>query len=237
MQTKVNLLTNNDCYRAAKPLRPTGIVVHSTGSDQKRISAYTEPFNHPGVDKCVHGFLGLDDKGILTYEQTLPYYFRCWGCGSGIRGSYNASHIQFEICETLNDRAWCRETFAAALDLCEKFCREYDISPENVVCHSEAHARGYASNHADVMHWWPKHGLSMDGFRAELRKRLEEDDDMAPRFKTLNDVPDYLRKETQELIQSGALKGGDSGLDVTMDMLRTMIISKRYADQVAKNGK
>lgn len=238
MQTRVNLLTNNDCCKAAKPMKPTGIVVHSTGCDQKQIAAYTRAFNCPGVEKCVHGFLGLDENGVLTYEQTLPYTVRCWGCGSGVRGSYNASHIQFEICETLNDRAWCRETFAAALDLCEKFCREYDISPENVVCHSEAHAKGYASNHADVMHWWPKHGLSMDGFRAELRKRLE-DDDMAQRFKTINEVPASLRPETQALIDAGVLsgKGGNVGLDVTEDMLRTMIISKRYADQVTKNGK
>ena len=236
MQTRINFLTQNDCYKAGKALKPTGIVVHSTGSDQKRISVYTSAFNRPGVEKCVHGFLGLDDRGVLVFEQCLPFTMRCWGCGSGARGSYNNSHIQFEICETLNDRSWCRETYAAALEICEKLCRDYDIPAENVVCHSEAHARGYASNHGDVMHWWPKHGLSMGGFRAELNKRLE-DDDMAPRFQTISEVPASLRLETQALIDAGVLRGNENGLDVTEDMLRTLIISKRYADQVAKNGK
>ena len=50
------------------------------------------------------------------------------------------------------------------------------------------------------------------------------------RIKTIKDVPESLRKETQELIDSGALKGNSNGLDVTLDMLRCMIISKRYID-------
>ena len=37
-----------------------------------------------------------------------------------------------------------------------------------LICHSEGYRRGVASNHADVMHWWPKHGKDMDTFRAEV---------------------------------------------------------------------
>ena len=56
------------------------------------------------------------------------------------------------------------------------------------------------------------------------------------RYKTIDDVPDSLKAETQELIAAGALKGkgGNAGLDVTEDMLRCMIISKRYAETLAK---
>lgn len=56
------------------------------------------------------------------------------------------------------------------------------------------------------------------------------------RFQTIEDVPSWAKKETQELIDSGALKGTESGLNVTEDMLRTMIINKRYIDSVM-NGK
>ncbi|MGN5456812.1 MAG: N-acetylmuramoyl-L-alanine amidase [Candidatus Kurthia intestinigallinarum] len=69
----------------------------------------------------------------------------------------------------------------------------------------------------------------------EVNKRLneQEDEDMAPRFKTINDIPSYMRDETQALIDSGALKGtGDGGLNVTEDMLRCMIINKRYMDKL-----
>lgn len=225
------ILTESDCYRAGKPLAPKGIVVHSTGVDQKRIAAYTAQWDRPGVRACVHGLLGLDGAGELCFTQTLPYEMRCWGCGSGENGSYNDSHIQFEICETLNDPGWCRETYAAALELCTDLCRLYAIPAENVVCHSEAHAMGYASNHGDVMHWWPAFGLSMDGFRAELKERLGES--AGKRIRTAEDVPEALRPETEQLIAAGALRGrsGSAGFDLTEDMLRTMIVCKRYVDR------
>ena len=231
MNVRTNILTESDCYRAGKPLAPTGIMVHSTGVDQKRIAAYTRQWNRPGVNACVHGMLGLDEAGELCYTQLLPYEMRCWGCGSGPKGSYNDSCIQFEICETLGDGDWCRTTYDAALELCADLCRRYGIPAEKVVCHSEAHAMGYASNHADVMHWWPRYGLTMDGFRSELTQRLAAAH--PERIRTLDDVPASLRPETEALIAAGALrgKGGSEGLDVSEDMLRTMIVCMRYADR------
>ena len=32
---------------------------------------------------------------------------------------------------------------------------------------------GIASNQADVRHWWPKHGKSMDDFRADVKTHME----------------------------------------------------------------
>ena len=235
MRYETRFLTDNDCFRYGGILQPQGILLHSTGVDQRRISAYTVQWNRPGVEVCVHGMLGLDDAGALCYTQILPYSTACWGCGAGKYGSYNRSHIQFEICEDQQDPDWCRLTYVAALEVCEGLCRRYGLRPDSVVCHSEAHARGYASNHGDVMHWWPKHGLSMDGFRRELRERLEEKQAMK-RYQTLAEVPEALRQETAELMDAGALRGtgGAAGLDVTEDMLRTMIVCKRYAELLGK---
>ena len=42
-----------------------------------------------------------------------------------------------------------------------------------VICHSEGAARGIASNHSDVMHWFPKFGKSMDTFRADVKAAME----------------------------------------------------------------
>lgn len=233
MEYITHYLTNSDCFRAAKPLpKPAGIVVHSTGVNQKRIAAYTAQWNRPGVKACVHGMLGLDEAGGLCYTRILPYTVACWGCGSGPKGSYNASHIQFEICEDLNDPDWCRRTYAAALEVCTKLCREFGISPDAVVCHSEAHASGFASNHADVMHWWPRQGFSMAGFRSRLSENLKKEETTLERYKTVEDIPAPLRPEMQALIDAGILKGtgGETGLDLTEDMVRTAILCKRYAD-------
>lgn len=47
------------------------------------------------------------------------------------------------------------------------------------------------------------------------------------RYQTIVDVPEWAKAETQELIDLGALRGNEKGLDVTEDMLRTMIINLR----------
>lgn len=48
----------------------------------------------------------------------------------------------------------------------------------DIICHSEGYALGIASNHADVMHWFPEHGKSMDNFRSDVRDYMEGSDDM-----------------------------------------------------------
>lgn len=68
----------------------------------------------------------------------------------------------------------------------------------------------------------------------EAFKKTWEDEDMAKRYKTVAELPADLRAEAQQLIDAGALKGkgGTLGLDITEDMIRSMIIMKRYVDSM-----
>lgn len=70
------------------------------------------------------------------------------------------------------------------------------------------------------------------GTPEKFRSTWEED--MAKRYKTVAELPADLRAEAQELIDAGALKGkgGTLGLDVTEDMIRSMIVMKRYMDSM-----
>ena len=53
-----------------------------------------------------------------------------------------------------------------------------------------------------------------------------------PRYYSIDDVPAWAQEETQKLIDRGALLGDAHGnLDVTMDMLRTMIVCQRMIDE------
>jgi len=174
--------TKNPCYKAGKRITPSGIVVHSTGANNPYIRRYVGPddgtlgpnkygnhWNKSTATKCVHAFIGKVDDGSLAVYQTLPWDYRCWGVAKGKNGSYNDSHIQFEICEDgLNDEAYYKEAFSLAARLCAYLCQEYGIKPENVVGHYEAHAAGYGSNHGDPKNWQRKFGGSMDAFRAEV---------------------------------------------------------------------
>ncbi len=53
-----------------------------------------------------------------------------------------------------------------------------------------------------------------------------------PRYETIKDMPAWAQEETQRLIDRGALLGDEHGnLNVTMDMLRTMIVCQRMVDE------
>lgn len=64
----------------------------------------------------------------------------------------------------------------------------------------------------------------------EITAECEEEEEMV-RYNTVDEIPEYYRAEAQALIDAGALRGDGAGkLNVTEDMLRCMIIGKRYMD-------
>lgn len=182
-------LTQNDCYKANKKMTPAGIIVHSTGANNKKLARYIGPndgrigtnkynntWNRSGVKKCVHAFIGEDANGVVCTYQTLPLDICAWGVGKGKNGSYNyePAHLQFEICEDkLTDYSYYKKVMREAQELCAKWCKEFNISVENVISHKEAGRRGYGSNHGDIDHWLAKFGHDMDDFRAEVKAIIE----------------------------------------------------------------
>ena len=182
------IFTENACYKAGKKITVKGIMVHSTGANNPWLKRYVGPddgklgknqYNnhwntyHPGGrEVCVHGFIGkLADGTVATY-QCLPWDHRGWHAG----GSANNTHIGFEICEDdLTDGAYFAKVYKEAVELCAYLCKQYGLTEKNIICHSEGYKQGVASNHGDVMHWFPKHSKSMDTFRAEVKTLLATD--------------------------------------------------------------
>lgn len=182
------IFTENACYKAGKKITVKGIMVHSTGANNPNLRRYVGPddgllgenqYNnhwntyHPGGrEVCVHGFIGkLKDGTIATY-QTLPWDHRGWHAG----GSANNTHIGFEICEDgLADATYFGKVYQEAVELCAHLCKLFGLTEKDIICHSEGYKRGIASNHGDVMHWFPKHGKSMDTFREAVKALLTAD--------------------------------------------------------------
>ena len=182
------IFTENACYKAGKKITVKGIMVHSTGANNPTLRRYVGPddgllgenqYNnhwntyHPGGrEVCVHGFIGkLKDGTIATY-QTLPWDHLGWHAG----GSANNTHIGFEICEDgLADATYFGKVYQEAVELCAYLCKLYGLTEKDIICHSEGYKKGIASNHGDVMHWFPKHGKSMDTFREAVKALLTAD--------------------------------------------------------------
>jgi N-acetylmuramoyl-L-alanine amidase CwlA len=123
---------------------------------------------------CCHAFIGkLADGSVATY-QTLPWNHRGWHAG----GLANNTHIGFEICEdNTKDPLYFKAVYQEAIDLCVYLCKMYGLTEKDIIDHKEGAAQGLASNHADVAHWFTKHGKSMDTLRADVKAALNKTED------------------------------------------------------------
>ncbi len=196
------LLINNDCYKSGAKLKPKGVMVHSTGANNPKLRRYVQPvkgqenysgliaalgkntagnsWNRSGVEKCVHAFIGKLADGSIATVQTLPWEMQAWHCYYGPKGSGNTTHISFEICEdNLDDPVYFRAVYKEAVEFTAYLCGLYNLDPLAdgvVICHKEGARRGIASNHSDVENWFPRMGYNMDGFRQDVKDRLEDED-------------------------------------------------------------
>lgn len=234
--------TKNKCYQTATPLTPHGIMLHSVGTPQPSAAVFARSFNQyqpGGVSVCVHAFAQADG----TVYQTLPWEMRGWHCG----GSANSTHIGVEMTEpsagmTRSEAAeQIAGTYRTVVELFAELCKQYELDPAQdgvIIGHAEGHRRGVASNHADPELLWRTYdmGYTMDGFRRDVAEAMnenenEEDEDDMVRYNTIEEVPSWAQDTVRALMDAGALQGDDQGrLDLSLDMIRGMVIGKRYAD-------
>ena len=277
MTVRQQMAVRNDCYRrnqaemgkapADRDSRyaryyqgPRGVMVHSTGANNPNLRRYVQPddgilgrnpnandWNRPGLEVCVHAFIGLTQTGDVAAYQILPWEYRAWHCG----GDANDTHVSFEICEdALNDRAYLDQTYQVAMELTAELCRKFGLdplAPGVVIDHAEGAELGIASNHADVDHWWSRFGVTMDDFRAGVAQLLQKEEEpsmtreevtqmvkqalgedrKARTFPKLADVPGWAAATVQKLVKRDALQGDGQALNLSYDFLRVMVALDR----------
>lgn len=217
MRLEKQFLTRNDCYEAGRTIIPRGVMVHSTGANNPWASRYVpgndvigynaggNHWDQANTGSCVHAFIGKFADGQVGTVQTLPWTMRAWHAARGSKGSANDTHISFEICEDgLEDASYFQAVYRQAVELTAYLCMEFGLDPLAdgvVLCHSEGYDRGIASNHADVMHWFPKFGKTMDTFRADVARMMEDEVDM-----TKDEVKQLIRETLSEIEAEKAKK-------------------------------
>ena len=218
-------LTRNECYRAGRTIRPHGIMVHSTGANNPSVARYVpgddvigrnqygNDWDRPGLEKCAHAFVAKCADGSVGTVQTLPWNRRGWHCGRGKNGSANDTHISFEICEDgLEDASYFEAVYQEAVELTTYLCKKYSLDPLAdgvVICHREGYQRGIASNHKDVLHWFPKFGKTMDDFRADVARWMEGEDETV----TYEQWKEYMDRYLAERAELPANEWAQAGLE------------------------
>lgn len=244
----VRYLTKNNCYIKGQKHVPKGFMLHSTGANNpyiKRyvpndengligVNQYNNTWDTPtpgGTSVCVHGFIGKLNDGTVDFVQTLPWSYVGWHSGKGTKGSANyMGYVGVEICEDgLADTEYFKTVYNKAVEVVSDFCKQYNLNPLNdgvVICHSEGYKMGIASNHADVMHWFSKHGKTMDDFRKDV-------------FKNMVEPNEWSKAARDWIVSSGIIAGygnGDFGWSDTITREQLAVILYRFKEYMNKKG-
>lgn len=207
--------TRNGAYRAGRTITPSGAVNHSVGCAQPAVEVFYRLMDDEDAGWGVNALLGDFHKGEGRIILTLDLNARPWGCGSGKKGSWNNSKVQWEVCEPAG------HTYAGGTMIgygVEKNAGYFErmwkmLVAWNVYCvvklgypvsgisdHAESYRAGYGSNHSDMGHWLPKHGKSVSALRAEVQAILdnEEGEDNMDSFEKFKENWLLLRAELQD---------------------------------------
>ena len=173
------ICTGNRRYRAAEPLQPQGVVLHSIGTPQPDAAVLREFWQRDGGPYVTHYV--LDDAKIL---HCMPDNYKCWHVGS----PGNDRYLGIEMCEprqirytagasfTVSDLQAAQQFAAACRDnavrLLARLCLQHGWNPEEAVwTHAEITRRGLSrTDHVDPQHLWNGLGLGCD--LARLRQAV-----------------------------------------------------------------
>lgn len=212
---EVRPATRNGAFRSGRSINPTGAVNHSVGCAQPSVEAFFRLMNDEDAGWGVNAILGDFHKGEGRIILALDIEARPWGCGSGKKGSWNNTKVQWEVCEPAG------HTYAGGTMIgydVEKNAGYFErmwkmLVAWNVYCvvklgypvsgisdHAESYRAGYGSNHSDMGHWLPKHGKSMSALRAEVQAILDNEnkEETEMSFEQFKEFWLLLRAELQD---------------------------------------
>lgn len=237
-------VTQNPLYQQYTRIKVRKLVLHSVGCPQPSAAVFARQWQTARY--FAHAVLQADG----TVYQVAP-----WDCRLMHVGAANAYSIGVEMTEpdcirytggatfVCSDRARAvaqvTGTYNTAVALFAQLCTQFGLDPnKDIISHAEASAMGIGTDHADPEHLWRQLGMgyTMDGFRADVAAKMaagntNEEDDSMVRYDSIDDVPGWAQDTVRALMDAGALQGDDQRrLDLSLDMIRGMVIGKRYAD-------
>ena len=73
------------------------------------------------------------------------------------------------------NQTYFEDVYRKAVYICAYVIKQLgsSVNVNNVLSHAEGYKKGIATNHADVGHWWPEHGKSMDDFRQDVKNYMQ----------------------------------------------------------------
>ena len=224
---------NTDNYRAWRTQPVRYIVMHYTANNGDTARNNCDYYHRVGgLQASAHYF--VDEHGVM---QSVRECDTAWHCGAEAGRRYwhpecrNANSIGIEMCSRKRaDGSYyiLPETVANAAALAREIMQRYGIDTEHVLRHYDVTGKRCPMPWVDDPAQWT---AFKDMLTPKNTTTDEEDEDDMVRYNKLEDVPDWAQDTVRALMDAGALQGDDQGrLDLSLDMIRGMVIGKRYAD-------
>lgn len=218
---------SNYCAGRTQPVRY--IVMHYTANNGDTARNNCDYYHRVGgLQASAHYF--CDEHGAM---QSVREGDTAWHCGA--RAYWhpecrNGNSIGIEMCSRKRaDGSYYikPETVANAAALAREIMQRYGIDTDHVLRHYDVTGKRCPMPWVDDPAQW-------DAFKASLapEENTDEEEEDMTRYNTIEDVPAWARSDAQRLIDRGALRGNERGeLDLSLDMLRTLIVCQRMVDQ------
>ena len=218
-------------YTAKRSSAIRYLVVHYTGAPGTARNNGAYFASRGDIGASAHYFVDAQD-----IVQSVPDSGRAWHCGASAYKHpecRNDNSIGVELCcyqDAAGRWRFDPETVANAVQLIRTLMAQYNIDIDHVVRHYDVTGKICPEPYVRDASAWAE-------FKARLTAPETTEEDEMVRYNTVAEMPEYYRAEAQALIDAGALRGDAAGnLNVTEDMLRCMIISKRYQDALLKGA-
>ncbi len=216
-------------YRAGRTQPVRYIVMHYTANNGDTARNNCDYYHRVGgLQASAHYF--VDEHGAM---QSVREGDTAWHCGA--RAYWhpecrNANSIGIEMCSRKRaDGSYYikPETVANAAALAREIMQRYGIDTDHVLRHYDVTGKRCPMPWVDDPAQWT---AFKDMLTPQNTTTDEEDEDMV-RYNRIEDVPDWAQDTVRALMDAGALQGDEHGcIDLSRDMIRGMVIGKRYAD-------
>lgn len=143
------------------------------------------------------------------------------------------SYLKYSVS---NNKEYFENVYNKAVYLCAYVIKQLgsSVTNRNVVSHAEGYKLGIATNHADVGHWWPEHGKSMDDFRQDVTNYMNtgklpfgnentSQDNVSDSTTVSSDVSDWAIESWNKAVDKGILDGTSPKGNVTREMLAVVL--------------
>lgn len=207
------------------------IVLHYTANNGDTAKNNADYFaRQAGIKASAHFFVDANEIWQSVKDNDTAWH--CGTSGTYYNGCRNANSIGIEMVSRIdaNGNYYIEDgVVEKARELVKYLMEKYNI-PTSRIC------RHYDVTHKSCPEPWVRNSSLFTNFIKSLevedlttqQTQALIDKNKPKRYNKVEEMPEYYRKEIQEMIDAGIIKGVDNDkLDLSEDMIRTLIMNWR----------